>query len=148
MRKIALLGAAAVAAIAVPAQANEGRVEARGGIAWAGGEEEAVAGIAAGYDFDLGDTAFVGVEGSADKLLVDGADVVWGLTTRLGAKVGDAGKLYGTAGYSFAEDDAFHAGAGYQHKLGSAAYVKVEYRHFFNEGTDVNTAAVGVGMTF
>ncbi|WP_369024993.1 outer membrane protein [Qipengyuania sp. RANM35] len=148
MRKIALLGAVAVAAVAVPAQANESRAEVRGGIAWAQGQEEAVLGVAAGHDFDLGTTAFFGVEGSADKILVDGSDIVWGATGRLGAKVGTAGKIYGTAGYSFGDGDAFHAGAGYQHKLGSAAYLKVEYRHFFDDVVDVNTAAVGLGLTF
>ena len=148
MRKIVLLAAAAVAAAAAPAQANESRAEVRGGIAWAEGAEEAVLGVAVGHDFDLGETVFFGLEGSADKILVDGADIVWGATARLGTKVGDAGKLYGTAGYSFGDGDAFHAGAGYQHKLGSSAYVKVEYRHFFDDLVDVNTAAVGVGVTF
>ncbi|MBX7499997.1 outer membrane protein [Qipengyuania mesophila] len=148
MRKIALLGAVAAVAAAVPASANEARVEARGGIAWANGVEEAVAGVATGYDFDLGTGAFAGVEASADKILADGADVVFGVTARAGAKIGDAGKLYATAGYSFNDGDAFHAGAGYQHKLGDSTYVKVEYRHFFDEIVDVNTAAIGFGLTF
>ena len=148
MRKFALLGAAAAAIVAVPAQANEARVEARGGIAWANGVEEAIAGVATGYDFDLGTGAFAGVEASADKILADGADVVFGVTARAGATIGDGGTLYATAGYSFNDGDAFHAGAGYQHKLGEALYVKVEYRHFFDDIVDVNTAAIGVGLTF
>lgn len=148
MRKTAIALAAATAAlVAVPAQANEGRVEARGGIAWAGGQEEAIAGVAAGYDFDLGSTTFVGLEGSADKILANGADVVFGATARAGVKVGTAGKLYATAGYSFNDGDAFHAGAGYQHKLGEKLYVKAEYRRFFDT-VDINTAAVGLGLTF
>lgn len=148
MRKFAFLGAAATAIVAVPAQANEARVEARGGIAWANGTEEAIAGVAGGYDFDLGTGAFAGVEVSADKILVDGADVVFGATARAGAKVGDGGKVYVTGGYSFNDGDAFHAGAGFQHKLGESTYVKVEYRHFFDDPIDVNTAAVGFGLTF
>ena len=147
MRKIALLGAVAAAVVAAPAAANEARAEARGGIAWANGEEEAILGVAAGYDFDLGSGAFGGVELSADKLLVSGADVVFGTTARLGAKVGTAGKLYATAGYSFNDDDAFHAGAGYEHKIGARTYVKAEYRRFFDD-VDVNTAVVGVGVNF
>lgn len=149
MRKIAIVLGAAAAALAVPAQANEARVEARGGVAWAEGEEEAIAGIAAGYDFDLGETAFLGVEGSADKVLVDGADIVWGATARVGAKVGANGKLYAAGGYSFGEgEDVPHLGAGYQHKVGSNLYLKAEYRHFFSDFVDVDTAAVGVGYAF
>lgn len=134
---------------AAPAAANEGRAEVRGGIVWAGGEEEALAGVAAGYDFDLGSSTFFGVEGSADKALVDGADVVWGLSGRFGAKVGAAGKLYGLAGYTFGEgEDQPHLGGGYQHKLGESVYVKAEYRHYFSDFVDSNTATVGVGVAF
>lgn len=147
MRKIALLGAVAAVAVAAPAAANEARVEARGGIAWANGNEEAVAGVAAGYDFDLGTGAFAGVEVSADKVLADGAKVVFGTTGRLGAKVGTAGKLYATAGYSFNDGDAFHAGAGYEHKIGERTYLKAEYRRFFDD-VDVNTAVIGLGVNF
>ncbi|QYJ06334.1 outer membrane protein [Qipengyuania flava] len=147
MRKIALFAAVATVAVAAPASANEARVEARGGIAWANGVEEAVAGVAAGYDFDLGTGAFIGVEASADKILADGTDVVFGATARGGAKLGDAGKLYVTAGYSFNDGDAFHAGAGYEHKVGERVYLKAEYRRFF-DFVDVNTAVVGVGMSF
>lgn len=153
MRKIALVAIAAAAAIAVPAQANEGRVEARGGIAWAGGAEEALAGVAAGYDWDLGSTedggAFVGIEGSADKILAGGTDIVWGATARIGANVGNGGKLYLAGGYSFGDgEDVPHLGAGYQHKVGENVYLKAEYRRFFSDFIDINTAAIGVGMSF
>ena len=156
MRKIVLtLAAVAAATAATPAFAQgEARVEARGGIAWAQGAEEAVAGVAAGYDFDFGDeesgSVFFGVEGSADKILASNTDVVWGTTARLGAKLGNGGKLYATGGYSFGEgEDVPHLGAGYEQKLGeSGFYVKAEYRHFFSDFVDVNTAAVGVGIKF
>jgi outer membrane immunogenic protein len=152
MKKFALATLPALAGMAViasPAQANEGRVEARGGIAWANGHEEAVAGVAGGYDFDLGETTFFGVEGSADKILADGADVVWGATARVGAKMGANGKLYAAGGYTFGEgEDTPHLGAGYQHRLGTNLYVKGEYRHFFSDFVDVNTAVVGVGFNF
>ncbi len=148
------MAALALAVFAVPtvaqAENGEGRVEARGGIAWASGGEEAVAGIAAGYDFDLSDSVFAGVEGSADKILASGANVVLGATARAGVKVGEKGKLFVAAGGSFNVDffgEVFHAGAGYQHKLGKNVYGKVEYRRFF-EVIDVNTATVGVGVTF
>ena len=102
------IAALALTAAASPALANEGRVEARGGIVWAGGGEEAVAGAAAGYDWDLGESAFIGVEGSADKILVDGIDVLFGATARVGAKLGENGRLYATGGYTFGEGDAAH----------------------------------------
>lgn len=144
---VALIATAAALTVAAPAAANEGRAEVRGGIAWAGGNEEAIAGVALGYDFDAGKTAFVGVEASADKVLVDGADVIWGLTGRAGAKLGD-GKLFVAGGYTFVEgDDDWHLGGGYEHKLTSAAYVKVEYRRYFDV-IDTNTATVGVGIRF
>ncbi|MXO90538.1 hypothetical protein [Pontixanthobacter aquaemixtae] len=156
MRKTAtILGALAIAAVATPAHAEtETRIETRGGVAWANGAEEAVAGVAAGVDFDLGQeesgSVFFGVEASADKILASGADVVWGTTARLGAKVGNGGKIYATGGYSFGEgEDVPHLGAGYEQKLGgSGVYLKGEYRHFFSDFVDVNTAVVGVGYKF
>ena len=153
MRKvlISLAAAAATAALmATPALANEGRVEAHGGIVFASGDSEGVLGVAAGYDWDLGDSAFIGVEGSADKILVDGSDVFFGTSARIGAKVGEKGKLYGLAGYTFGEgEDAPHAGVGYEHAFGTNVYGKVEYRHYFVDNfTDLNSAVVGVGFRF
>lgn len=154
MRKIAILAALAAATVASPAFAQdaapgEGRVEVRGGIAWADGAEEAFAGVAVGYDFDLGDTAFIGVEAGADKVLTEGADVFWTIGGRVGAKVGDAGRAYVLGGYGFADgDDGAFAGAGYQHNLGSNVFAKVEYRRTLVEGPDVNFAGVGVGFRF
>lgn len=156
MRKIVLtLAALGAASVATPALAQgEARVETRGGIAWAQGTEEAVAGVAAGYDFDLGQeetgSVFFGAEVSADKILANGADVVFGTTARLGAKVGNGGKIFATGGYSFGQgEDVPHLGAGYEQKIGeSGVYVKAEYRHFFSDFVDVNTAAVGVGFKF
>ncbi len=149
MRNITLLAAAAAALIATPAfAAGEARVEARGGIAWAGGNSEAIAGIAGGYDFDLGDKAFAGVEVSADKLLTGGTDVLFGIGGRIGAKVGDNGKLYANVGYSFGDGDAAHLGAGYQHKFGEKLYGKIEYRRYLNNGPDINVAGIGLGFAF
>lgn len=147
MRKFAIVLVAASAMAAVPAQANETRLEARGGVAWANGAEEAIAGVAGGYDFDLGESAFIGLEGSADKILVDGTDIVFGTTARVGAKLGK-GKLFATGGYSFNDGDAWHAGAGYEHLVSDSVYVKVAYRHFFDSFVDVNSAVAGVGMKF
>jgi outer membrane immunogenic protein len=148
MKKIILAAAVAACAVASPAfAAGEARLEARGGIAWAGGGSEAVAGVAGGYDFDLGETTFAGIEGSADKILAGGADVFFGITARAGAKLGN-GKLYADVGYTFNNGDAVHAGAGYQHSFGEKMYGKVEYRRYFNSGTDLNAAVVGLGIKF
>ncbi|MCP5383727.1 MAG: hypothetical protein H6913_03825 [Altererythrobacter sp.] len=153
MRKIAIALAAAATAFAAPAMAQEaageGRVEARGGIVWANGYEEAVAGVAAGYDFDLGEAMFIGVEGSADKILASGADVVWGVGGRVGGKIGDNGKLFAAGGYAFGEgEDVPYLGAGYNHNVGKNMYLTAEYRHFFSDFVDVNAATVGVGIKF
>ena len=155
MRKFAIAAAAAATAIAVPAQAQdsagEGRIEARGGIVWAGGAEEAVAGVAAGYDFDLADEGgiFLGVEASADHILASGADFVWGVGGRFGFKAGDNGKLYAAGGYAFGDgEDVPYLGAGYSHKVGEKVYISGEYRHFFSDFIDVNAVTLGVGVNF
>lgn len=149
MRTVIAAVAAAAAAMSSPAMAaGEARVEARAGLIWGNGNEEAVAGIAAGYDFDLGSAAFAGVEGAGDIALADGAEVVWSVGGRVGAKVSEKGKLYANAGVAFCCDtEDFYAGAGYQHKISTNAYLKAEYRHIFG-AFDANTATVGVGFTF
>ena len=148
MRKV-LLALAASVAVASPALANEARVEARGGVIWDSGTSEATAGVAAGYDYDLGSNAFFGAEVSADKVLVSGSDVYYGLTGRAGIKVGENGKLFVAGGYTVGEgEDVPHLGAGYEHKLGSNLYLKGEYRHFFSDFTDADAVSVGIGFKF
>ena len=149
MRKIAILAAAAALSSTPAFAAGEGRIEARGGIAFAGGTSEAFAGVAAGYDFDLGDKAFIGIEGSADKVLSNGSKVLWGVGARIGAKAGDKGKLYAVGGIGFCcgTSDPF-IGAGYQHKLGEKVYGKIEYRRILSGGTDINFAGIGIGAAF
>ncbi len=146
MKNIFKAAVVAAALCATPAMAaGEGRVEARGGIAWAGGADEFVGGVAAGYDFDLGDSAFVGGEVSYDTDF-DGFDGV-NLAARLGGKIGK-GKLYATVGYDVADIDEFNIGAGYQHSFGDKVYGKVEYRRYLLNGTDLNAAVVGIGLKF
>ncbi|MEL0211371.1 MAG: hypothetical protein VW891_12465, partial [Novosphingobium sp.] len=67
--RLVLISLAASLVAATPALANETRVEARGGAVWNDSNTEALAGVAAGYDYDLGQAAFVGAEVSADKVL-------------------------------------------------------------------------------
>ena len=137
-----------------PSLADDGRVEARGGVVFGSGDSEGVAGIAAGYDFDLGGSAFLGGEVSGDKILQDNTRIVLGLTGRAGIKAGENTRLFATGGYStkpcrFCEN-SLHAGAGAEFALSSSIYGKVEYRHFFvdNGGSDFDSAVVGVGFRF
>jgi outer membrane immunogenic protein len=147
--RISLILAAFAACVSTPALANEGHVEAHGGIAWAAGASEAFAGVGAGYDFDLGDKGFIGVEGTADKILAKGSTVLWSLGARGGLKTSDAGKLYANAGIGFNSGNSdVYAGAGYQHKFGSSFYGKVEYRHIFTGGGGINFAGLGLGYAF
>ncbi len=151
MRKFVLPLLASLA-VATPALANEARVEARGGVIWAPGNSEATAGIAAGYDFDLGPAAFAGMEVSGDKVLTSGTKVAFGITGRAGAKLA-ATKLFVAGGYTteFCDgcDGAWHAGAGAELPLMGNIYGKVEYRHYFVDNfSDSDAVVAGVGMKF
>jgi outer membrane immunogenic protein len=151
MRKLAIL-AALSAFGATPALASgEGRIEARGGLATCCSTEEAFLGVAAGYDFDLGEKAFIGIEGSADKILVDGSDVLFGVAARVGAKAGEKTRFYALGGMGFAdgESDPF-LGAGVEFGFGGRAYGKVEYRRVITSGgfSDLNFFGAGVGARF
>jgi len=152
MRKV-LLPLLASLAVASPAFAHETRVEARGGVIWNDGEEEAIAGVAAGYDVDVGN-AFLGAEVSADKILTSNTRVSFGAGARAGARISDVGKLYATGGWASKNcrycDDSLYAGAGYQHNFGSKLYGKVEYRHYFydNGVSDPDAVTAGLGVRF
>ena len=153
MRLVALSLIASLAA-ASPALADESRVEARGGVVWNSNDSEAIAGVAAGHDWDLGTSSFVGAEVSADKILTDNTRVSFGFGGRVGAKVSEAGKLYAAASYQTKTcsgcEDSVSAGAGYQQNFGGNLYGKVEYRHFFvgNNVSDYDAAVAGLGVRF
>ena len=153
MRKV-LLTLAASMAVASPALANEARVEVRGGVYWSPGYSKGTVGAAAGYDFDLGSSAFAGVEVSGDKILDSTANrVAFGFTGRIGVKASANDKLYVAGGYTTKPCstcvDAEHIGAGWEHSFGRV-YGKVEYRHFLtNQGApDANAVVGGVGLHF
>jgi hypothetical protein len=150
LRSYALAAAAAfVATIAAPASANETRVEVRGGAFIASDNTEATAGIAAGYDAEMGPQAFIGAEVSADKVLAGGADIYVGLTGRGGVRVGQGGKVFGAGGYTFVEgENAWHLGAGYERQFSGNLYWKAEYRHFFTDFDDGDQIVAGVGVKF
>jgi outer membrane immunogenic protein len=150
MRTIAILASLAAMSATPAMAAGEARVEARGGIAFANGSSEGVAGVAAGYDFDLGGTAFAGIEGTADKILESGTGVVFGVGPRLGIKAGDKTRLYANGGIAFGSKGGSdpYLGAGIQRKLGTSVFGKIEYRRFLSNGSDVNLASIGLGLTF
>lgn len=154
MRKIVLplLAAAAFGAAATPALANETRAEARAGVVWGSGDSDAIAGVAAGYDFDLGSVAFSGLEVSADKILASNTRVGFGVSGRLGAKLPIA-KVYATGGYTTKFcglcEGQWHAGAGAELPLGPMLYAKAEYRHYFvDQANDADSVLAGVGVKF
>lgn len=152
MKKFAVAAALLSAIVATPALAanGEARVEVRGGYVTGSGLDDATLGAAAGYDFNLGSTAFAGAEIAGDKVLIDGAKVQFSAGGRAGANVGAAGKIYVNGGYTFGQIDDPYVGAGYQHKLGQNVYAKAEYRHQFigDNVKDFDTFAVGVGFAF
>ena len=128
---------------------GEARIEVRGGYITGSGLDDATLGIAGGYDFNLGDKAFIGAEVAGDKVLIDGAKVQFSSGGRLGANLGANGKIYATGGYTFGQIDDPYVGAGYQHKLGQNLYAKAEYRHqFINGFQDTDTFGVGIGLAF
>jgi opacity protein-like surface antigen len=154
--RIALVSLAAVAAVAAasPAFANEARVEARTGVIWDGSDSDALAGVAAGYDYDLGEKFFVGVEGSADKVLTDNTRVSWGVGGRAGVKVTPSTKLYAASTWQskFTKygNSAVGVGGGLQQDLNDKFYGKVEYKHLLvgDNTPDADVGLVGVGMKF
>lgn len=154
MRKFTILVALAGAAFATHASANEGRIEARGGVAFGSGSSEAIAGVAAGYDFDLGSSAFIGAEVSADKILEDNTRIALGFSARAGVKINEKAKLYAIGGYQTKPcqfcDESWNAGAGLEFPLGRMLYGKLEYRHYFLDHgiPDYNTAVAGLGIKF
>lgn len=153
MHKFILPFAASIA-VASPALANEARVEARAAVVFTTGEAQDSYGIAAGYDIDLGKQGFVGVEVSGDKIANPGTKVALGFTGRAGYKAETGTRLFVAGGYTTTTCDgcvgAVHAGAGFEQNIGSNAYGKLEYRHYFvGDGfNDYNGIAVGVGFRF
>lgn len=152
MRYVALSLLASLA-VASPALANEARLEARGGVVWDGSNSDATAGVAVGYDWDLGGNTFVGLETSADKILTDGTRVTFGVGGRVGAKISPDAKLYAVSTYQTKNfkygEESITLGAGYQQNFGQNLYGKVEYRHHFVDNlNDYDAAVVGLGVRF
>jgi outer membrane immunogenic protein len=142
------------------------------------GDSGVLYGIGVGYDFKLGEKTTLGIEANLDDSTQKECETVAGdryclragrdisAAVRLGYNVSEAGMIYGLAGYTNArfkatiDDgtdrdsdatnlDGFRLGAGYQHKLGSNLYGKVEYRYSnYENGVDRHQALMGVGINF
>lgn len=149
-----VLPVVAAFAFASPALADEARVEVRGGVFFGGGVTQDVYGVAAGYDYDLKGSGFVGVEVSADKVATSGTTVAFGASGRLGLKASTGTRLYVEGGYTSkicsSCEHAIHAGAGFEQNIGNNVYGKLGYRHFFvGQGIpDFDAAVVGLGVRF
>ncbi|MGA1809619.1 MULTISPECIES: outer membrane beta-barrel protein [Sphingobium] len=154
MHKLAPLFAAALALVSSPARADEAYVELTGGVSWNSEGTDAISGIAAGYDMDLDERFFVGVEATAEKLLVDDMRVAWGIGGRLGVELVRDNKLFVGVNWQSKDcrecGDAIGLGTGWEHNLTEKLYLKVEYKRLFisNGEPDANVGIVGLGVMF
>ncbi len=138
---------------AVPALADEAYVEAIGGISMAHDEDAALAGLAAGYDFDLNETLFVGGEVSLEKELVEERHVAVGLGVRTGLEVIEGGKAF--VGLNWQSKDcpecqeAWGASAGWEQELSERLYAKLEYKHLIlDDEPNKDIVIAGIGVMF
>ena len=162
MKKFACIAAAAAATFSATAAQAQSYLEVRGGIAGGSGSTTETIGLAAGFDVDVGSSAFIGTELTADTNASFDTPV-YGLNLRIGSKVSEAGKLFATAGVARYEDSGYFyvpgyfvvysgwetdivAGVGYQHKIGNSMRVSVQYQRYFD--TQYNRGTVGIGLEF
>lgn len=132
MRKLLFTLATLIAAASTPAFADGFRAEIHGGwdrvtIDGVGGQSGAAYGLGLGYDVNLGERFFAGLDGNvdenttkecADDVLVAGdrtcvkAGVDWSVGGRLGYRVGEGAKLYLLGAYTRARMKATYELAG------------------------------------
>lgn len=153
MRAITLPLATALAIASSPAIANEAYVEATSGVNWNDEATNAIAGIAVGYDIDLDERIFVGVEGTAEKLLTHDTRIAWGIGGRVGAEVMPESKIF--VGLNWQSKDcgecgnAVGLGTGWEQNLSEKIYAKLEYKRLFvSDEADANVVIVGLGLMF
>ena len=177
MKKYAALVAVAAAAFSTPAFAQDAGEADNGGLFVggvvgyddvaidnpAGGEDDVVYGITAGYDIDTGKAIF-GVEAEVTETEV--ADVVGGggldfyAGLRLGYEMDDNDIIYLKAGYTNVDLDAFdnlegaRLGVGVEHNFGGF-FARGEFRHSLYNFSDVlgveghrNQGVVTIGAKF
>ncbi|TCU54882.1 outer membrane protein with beta-barrel domain [Novosphingobium sp. PhB57] len=154
MRSAAVPFALLLMLAGTPAWADEAYVEVTGGVNWNDEETDAITGVALGYDVDLNETFFVGVEGTAEKLLTDGTRVAWGIGGRAGAEVLPQSKVF--VGLNWQSKDcrdcgnAVGLGTGWEQNLTEKLYAKVEFKHLFvgNGEPNANVGILGLGVMF
>ncbi|GAM07156.1 hypothetical protein [Novosphingobium sp. MBES04] len=145
--------ALAVAGLASPAHADEAYAEVIGGISFGPEEDAAIFGLAAGYDWDLTETIFVGLEASLDKEMVKERHVALGIGVRAGLEVTERGKAF--VGLNYQSKDCPHCEAawgfsgGWEQEIGERLYLKGEYKHLATEHEgDKEILIAGLGIMF
>lgn len=152
----AILSAAALPSLllATPALAGETYAEVTGGISWNKEESAAVLGVAGGYDFELNEKNFAGIEAIAEKELADDTRVSWGIGGRFGGRLISGAKVYAGANWQSKDcgecSDAIGLTAGWEQDLSEKLYAKIEYKHLLiGDGErDKDLAIVGLGVKF
>jgi outer membrane immunogenic protein len=162
MNKFACIAAATIVALSATTAQAQSYLEVRGGIAGTSETTTETIGLAAGFDTDVGSSAFVGAEITADTD-ASFSTPVYGLNARVGTKMGEDGKLFATAGVARLQDSGyiyglgyfvaysgwytdFTAGAGYQHKIGKSTRLSIQYQRYFD--TQANRGSIGIGFEF
>jgi outer membrane immunogenic protein len=175
MRKLMITLTLLMTAAASPALAEGFRAELHGG--WDRGENSyigdsksgATYGFAAGYDFNINENFFMGVEAGLDSsstkiCVLDGclkAGLDFGSVVRFGYQ-NERAKIYAIGGYSRAKlkgtivgesfkewDDGWRVGGGYELNFDSGVYAKVEYRYTnYSDGFSRHSVIAGVGYQF
>ena len=149
---LTLAGLGFALASTVPAQADETRVEVNTSGNFYGGDYQQSIGVAAGHDFTVAPGVFAGPEVSLDKVLANNTLTAFGISGRVGANLGAAGKLYAVGGWAtqpyHGGNPDWDIGAGYQHSLLPGTYGKLEYRHFTSsaDGATPSRDALMVGF--
>ena len=135
------------------AQANEAYVEATGGGSWNDEATDAIGGFALGYDVDVTETVFVGVEATAEKLLTDGTRVAWGIGGRAGAEVLPRSKIFVSMNWQSKDcrecGNAVGLGTGWEQNLSEKIYAQIEFKHLFiDDEANANVGIIGLGLMF
>lgn len=153
MRSSIACVAFALSCVSAPALADEAYVEAVGGVSFAHEEDAVVAGLAAGYDFDLNEVLFAGVEGTLEKELVEDRHFAAGIGVRVGASVTERGKAFVGLNWQSKDcpecDEAWGFTTGFEQELGEHLYAKLEYKHLIlAEEPNKNIVIGGIGYMF
>ncbi|MGC1470351.1 MAG: hypothetical protein WA793_13335 [Sphingorhabdus sp.] len=142
-----------------PAQAEGGNAELRTGVGANNDAAVLMGGIGVGYDWNLSDELFVGVQATGD-LNIDGFGAMAGVV-RAGPQLVSGSKIYALAGLGVLTDYGDSTaqlviGTGIEFDIGKSVYGKIEYRNFPLVGRTsadgdpgaVHQALFGIGLRF